>query len=91
VVKSPPSPSRKPLPTRRRKDNDIENDRNNGLRIKNKMTMKDKRFIFSPVSNKRNNLRKTYDKLAVVCYSSTYHLNILPFFGTRTATKKVIL
>jgi len=32
------------LPTRRRKDSDNENDRQNGLRMKNEMTMKDKRF-----------------------------------------------
>ena len=34
------------LPTRRRKDSDTENERQNGLRIKNGMTMKEKRFSF---------------------------------------------
>ncbi len=33
-----------PLPTRRRKDSDTENDRKNGLRMKKEMTMKEKRF-----------------------------------------------
>ena len=34
------------LPTRRRKDSDSENDRENGLRMNNEMTMKEKRFSF---------------------------------------------
>jgi hypothetical protein len=36
----------KTLPTRRRKDSDNENERENGLRMKDKMTMKEKRFSF---------------------------------------------
>ena len=36
----------KTLPTRRRKDSDTKNDRENGLRMKNQMTMKEKRFSF---------------------------------------------
>lgn len=43
-----------PLPTRRRKDSDNENDRENGLRMKNEMTMKDKRFSFFADPQKRN-------------------------------------
>jgi hypothetical protein len=34
------------LVARRRKDSDNENDNENGLRMKNKMTMKEKRFSF---------------------------------------------
>lgn len=34
------------LPTRRRKDSDTENDRENGLRMNNKMTMKQKKIYF---------------------------------------------
>ena len=34
------------LPTRRRKDSATENDRQNGLRIKHRMTMIEKRFCF---------------------------------------------
>ena len=34
------------LPTRRRKCSDTVNDRENGLRMNNKMTMKEKRFSF---------------------------------------------
>lgn len=34
------------LPTRRRKDIDTENDRENGLRMNNEITMKEKRFSF---------------------------------------------
>jgi hypothetical protein len=40
------------LPTRRRKDSDTENDRQNGLRMKNEMTMNEKRFSFLPTRNK---------------------------------------
>ncbi|MDD2345150.1 MAG: hypothetical protein PHY85_03300, partial [Bacteroidales bacterium] len=42
-----------PLPTRRRKDRDTENDRKNGLRMKNEMIMKDKRFSFFAVPQER--------------------------------------
>ena len=43
------------LPTRRRKDSDNENDRKNGLRMKNINTMKEKRFSFfaDPLEKKR--------------------------------------
>ncbi len=34
------------LPTRRRKDRDTENDRENGLRMKNEMRMKEKVLVF---------------------------------------------
>jgi len=44
--KSATSQSREPLPTRRRKDSDNENDRQNGLRMKNENTMTEKRFSF---------------------------------------------
>jgi hypothetical protein len=36
------------LPTRRRKDSDNENDRQNGLRMNNEMTVKEKGFSFLP-------------------------------------------
>jgi len=42
-----------PLPTRRRKDSDTENERQNGLRINNGMTMKEKRFSFFAHSQER--------------------------------------
>ena len=34
------------LPTRRRKNSDTENDRENGLRMNNEMTIEEKRFSF---------------------------------------------
>ncbi len=47
--------SRKPLPTRRRKDSDTVNDRNNGLRMKKEMTMNEKRFSFISIKKKQKN------------------------------------
>mgnify|MGYP006082812699 CR=1 len=50
------------LPTRRRKDSDTENDRENGLRMNNEMTMKEKRFSFLPI--RKEEKRKAYPHLA---------------------------
>jgi hypothetical protein len=64
-------PSRKTLPTRRRKDRDNENDRKNGLRMKNEMTMKEKRFsFFADPQERKEESRPTFGTLPFARHAS---------------------
>ena len=59
------------LPTRRRKDSDNENDRNNGLRMKYKMTMKEKRFsFFADPQERKEESRPTFGTLPFARHTS---------------------
>jgi hypothetical protein len=59
------------LPTRRRKDSDNENDRQNGLRMKNEMTMKDKRFsFFADPQERKAESRPTFGTLPFARHTS---------------------
>jgi hypothetical protein len=59
------------LPTRRRKDNDTENDRQNGLRMKRKMTMKEKRFsFFADPQERKEESRPTFGTLPFALLTS---------------------
>jgi len=48
------------LATRRREDSDTLNDRNNGLRMKNEMTMKEKKLVFLPTRKKEKRKADTH-------------------------------
>ncbi|MDD4236716.1 MAG: hypothetical protein PHF99_11940, partial [Bacteroidales bacterium] len=59
------------LPTRRRKDSGTENDRENGLRMKKEMTMKEKRFSFFADSQERKaESRPTFGTLPFARHTS---------------------
>jgi len=59
------------LPTRRRKDRDTENDRENGLRIKKKMTIKEKRFsFFADPQERKAESRHTFGTLPFARHTS---------------------
>jgi len=61
----------KPLPTRRRKNIDNENDIENGLRTKNEVTMKEKRFsFFADPRERKAESRPTFGTLPFARYTS---------------------
>ena len=71
VTKFATSPSGGTLPTRRRKDSDTENDRENGLRMKNEMIMKEKRFsFFADPQERKAESRPTFGTLPFARHTS---------------------
>jgi hypothetical protein len=59
------------LPTRRRKDSDTENDRENGLRMKKEITVKEKRFsFFADPQEKKAEIRPTFGTLPFARHTS---------------------
>jgi hypothetical protein len=55
----------------KKKDRDTENDRNNGLRMNNEMTMKDKRFsFFADPQEKKAESRPTFGTLPFARHTS---------------------
>ena len=59
------------LPTRRRKCSDTVNDRENGLRMNNKMTMKEKRFsFFADPQERKAKTRHTFGTLPFARHTS---------------------
>ena len=62
-----------PLPTRRRKNSDTENDRENGLRMNNKMIMKEKRFsFFADPQERKAESRSTFGTLPFARHTSQH-------------------
>ncbi|MDD4149182.1 MAG: hypothetical protein PHE33_04070 [Bacteroidales bacterium] len=62
-----------PLPTRRRKDSDTENERKNSLKMHNEMTMKEKRFsFFADPKERKAESRPTLHTFANRSGSPTY-------------------
>ena len=59
------------LPTRRRKDSNNENDRNNDLRMKNRLTIKEKRFsFFADQQERKAESRHTFGTLPFARHTS---------------------
>ena len=65
------------LPTRRRKDSDSENDRENGLRMNNEMTMKEKRFsFFADPQERKAESRPTFGTLPFARHTSQHFAKV---------------
>jgi len=78
------------LPTRRRKDSDTEKDIKYGLRMKNEMTIKEKRFSFFAVPQERKaESQPTFGTLPIARHTSQRFAKIKePNF---TNTRKILI